>query len=121
MIRTKVIMCLVAILTFCACQQSTKNEPTIRKELNDITDNRKDSSDVDKSEVILVTKIDRERAKRFDVSTSVIGAKIREILKNNESELSIEEFLNQRLTFKNNRGKIVDIPLSSVIDTAYFE
>ena len=117
-------MCSVAMLTFFSCQQSTKDEPTIREELRGVISNENDTSFVDNPEEnvpSLITEIDREKAHQLNASVSIIGTKIREILVKNENELSIEELLNQRITFTNNKGKFVNIPLSYVVDTVYIQ
>lgn len=122
--HAKIIMYLVATLIFCACQQTAKNKHLIREKVDNVATDERDSSTVDNYEVSipnLVVKIDHEQARKLNVSTSVIGTKVKEIVENNENELSIEELLNQRLTFRNIRGKIVTIPMRSVIDTVYFE
>ena len=123
MINTKIIICLLTISSFFACQELTKDKPTntTQNEIKDSTRHKKESAIIDSSELNLITEINREEARKLDASTSMIGAKIRELLVNSKQKLSIEELLDQRLVFRNNRGKIIEIPLRSVVDTFYYE
>lgn len=123
MIRTKIIICLFAISSFFTCQESPKYNPrsTTQNEIKDSSNHKKEAAIVDSSKLSLVTVIDREQVHKLNASTSIIGAKIRELLANNEQKISIEELLDQGLVFRNNRGKIVEVPLRSVIDTFYYE
>jgi len=87
----------------------------------------------------MIVTIDRERARRFGLSTGQIAGTIRTALfgkeisdfKVGEDEYpiqlrmkeeyrnSIPALLNQKITFRNNQGKILQIPISSVASFKY--
>lgn len=87
----------------------------------------------------MIVTIDRERARRYGLSTGFVAMTIRTALfgkeisdfKVGEDEYPIElrmkeEFrndipalLNQKITFRNNKGQLMQIPISAVADFAY--
>ena len=95
--------------------------------------------EVGKPEVLI--EIDREKARRFGLSTIQIAGTIRTALfgkeisdfKIGEDEYPIqlrmaEEYrynltalMNQRVTFRNNTGKLLQVPISAVADIKYSE
>ncbi|MGK0387969.1 MAG: hypothetical protein ACI94Y_000697 [Maribacter sp.] len=93
--------------------ETNKNE--IIKEENSISNKPIQDS------VSLITKINREQVARFNTSTALIGNKIREIIFSDEKGLTIEDLLDQQLIFRNNKGKIINVQIRSVVDTIYFE
>ncbi|MBN2778392.1 MAG: efflux RND transporter permease subunit [Bacteroidales bacterium] len=87
----------------------------------------------------LLIHIDRDKARRFGLSSIQIAATIRTALFGNEvsdfkvgedeypimirmdeeSRNSIENLMNQKITFRNTRGKIMQVPISSVAQVEY--
>lgn len=87
----------------------------------------------------ILVNIDRDKARRFGLSTSQIAMTIRtaifgkEISKfkdkeedypiqlrfNEESRYDLPTILNQKITFRNNKGQLLQIPISSVADVEY--
>ena len=87
----------------------------------------------------LLVKIDRNRALRFGLSTAQIASTIRtslfgkEISKYKEDEdqypiqlrfatkyrYNLSSLMDQKITFRNNRGKIIQVPISSVADVVF--
>jgi multidrug efflux pump subunit AcrB len=97
-------------------------------------------TDLDAAKPELLINVDRDKAKRFGISTSQIGSNLRTALfgkevskfKDGEEDYSImlrlkEDYrtdlsalLNQKVTFRNKmNGKIVQVPASSVMDFEY--
>lgn len=69
----------------------------------------------------LVVRLDRERMRMLNVSTSVVASKVREIQIDTTKRRSIEQFLEERIQFRNNKARLVEIPIRSIIDTVYFQ
>ncbi len=87
----------------------------------------------------LVVDVDREKARRFGLSTAQIATNIRtaifgkEISKYKEGEdeypiqlrfsedsrYDLSAILNQKITFRNNRGQLMQVPVSAVADVEY--
>lgn len=96
-------------------------------------------SDLEIGKPELIIEIDREKARRFGLSTYAIANEIRTALfgkevskfKEGEDEYPIyvrlkEEYrhdinilLNKNITFRNNRGQIQQVPISAVADVRY--
>lgn len=95
--------------------------------------------DLDIGKPELIINIDREKARRFGLSTAQIGSSIRTSLfgkeisdyKEGEDKYpirlryskkyrdDINSLLNQKISFRNNRGKLLEIPVSSVTSISY--
>ena len=95
--------------------------------------------DMETSKPELLVKVDREKARRFGTSTAHIASTIRtavfgkEVSKYKEGEdeypiqlrfnegsrYDLPTILNQKLTFRNNRGQLMQIPISAVADVEY--
>ena len=95
--------------------------------------------DIETGNPELMVNIDRDKARRFGLSTYSIAMAIRTSLfgkelsdfKGREDDYPIQlrleqkyrynlaSILNQKITFRNNRGKIMQIPISSVADISY--
>ena len=87
----------------------------------------------------LLVQVDRDKARRFGLSTAQIGSTFRtaifgkEISKYKEGEddypiqlrfnernrYDLPGLLNQKITFRNNQGKLMQIPISAVADVEY--
>ncbi len=96
-------------------------------------------ADIEVGKPELIVDIDRAQARRFGLSTQQIAGAIRTSIYGREvSRFKIGEdeypivirlqdkyrydlnaLLNQRITFRNNRGRIAQIPISSVADASY--
>ena len=95
--------------------------------------------DIETGNPELMVNIDRDKARRFGLSTFSIAMAIRTSLFGKELsdykgreddypiQLRLEEkyrynlasILNQKITFRNNRGKIMQVPISSVAEITY--
>ena len=95
--------------------------------------------DIETGNPELFIKIDRDKARRFGLSTFSIAMEVRTALfgkelsdyKGREDDYPIqlrlkEEYrnniatlLNQKITFRNNQGKLLQVPISSVADIQY--
>ncbi|RLD41346.1 MAG: AcrB/AcrD/AcrF family protein, partial [Bacteroidetes bacterium] len=95
--------------------------------------------DLDDGKPELIVNIDREKARRFGLSTAQIGSSIRTSLfgkeisdyKDGEDKYpirlrysksqrnQISSLMNQKVIFRNNRGKLMEIPVSAVADISY--
>lgn len=95
--------------------------------------------DLDNGKPELIINIDREKARRFGLSTAQIASSIRTSLfgkevsdfKDGEDKYPIRlryaeedrnditSLMNQKITFRNNQGKILEIPISSVARISY--
>jgi len=95
--------------------------------------------DLDDGKPELIVNIDREKARRFGLSTAQIGSSIRTSLfgkeisdfKDGEDKYpirlrysksqrnQISSLMNQKIIFRNNRGKVMEIPVSAVADISY--
>ena len=95
--------------------------------------------DLDIGKPELIVNIDREKARRFGLSTAQIGSTIRTSLfgkeisdfKEGEDKYpirlrysrkyrdDINSLLNQKISFRNKRGKLLEIPVSSVATISY--
>lgn len=95
--------------------------------------------DVDLGKPEILFHIDRTKARRFGLSTQQIAGTIRTALfgkevsdfKDGEEEYpihmrlrkedrnSVSSLLNQKITYRNNRGKIMQVPISSVTTISY--
>lgn len=93
--------------------------------------------ETDKPEMII--RVDRDKARRFGLSTAQIGGAIRTSLfgkdisdyKTGEDEYpirlryaeeyrnNIDELLNHKLVFRNNQGRMMSVPIRSVADVKY--
>ncbi len=87
----------------------------------------------------LIVSIDRERVRRYGMSTAQVAMTIRtalfgkdisdfkvgedeypiELRMKEEYRNSIPALLNQKITFRNNKGKLMQIPISAVADFKY--
>ena len=95
--------------------------------------------DLDNGKPELIVHINRDKARRFGLSTAQIAMALRTSLfgkeisdfKDGEDKYpirlryskkyrdNISALINQNITFRNNRGKILDIPISSVANIEY--
>ncbi|MBN2669010.1 MAG: efflux RND transporter permease subunit [Bacteroidales bacterium] len=95
--------------------------------------------DLDLGKPELLVHINREEARRFGMSTGMIASSIRTALfgkeisdyKDGEDEYPIQlrlrpdqrynipALMNQKMTFRNKKGKIMQIPISAVADVSY--
>jgi multidrug efflux pump len=95
--------------------------------------------DLDLGKPEMIISIDRERARRFGLSTGQIASTIRTALFGKEissykigedkypiqlrlrddQRNSVQDLMNQSITFRNNQGKLLSIPISSVADVSY--
>ena len=127
---------------------SGNDYPTLIK-YTDIIKSRINNSDIEgieelkmdlqtgKQEILVL--IDRDKARRFGVSSILIAGTIRTSLfgselsdfkegeedypimlrMNEENRNSIENLMNQKVTFRNTRGKMMQVPISSVAKIEY--
>ncbi|MBU1011582.1 MAG: efflux RND transporter permease subunit [Bacteroidetes bacterium] len=95
--------------------------------------------DLDIGKPEMIVHIDRDKARRFELSTAQIAMTIRTALfgkeisdyKVGEDEYPIQlrlmdkyrynvpDLLNQKMTFRNNSGKIIQIPISALVSVDY--
>ena len=95
--------------------------------------------DLDNGKPELIVNIDRDKSRRFGLSTAQIASSIRTSLfgkeisdfKDGEDKFpirlrysesnrnNISSLMNQKITFRNNQGKLLEIPVSAVADIQY--
>ncbi|MFT5860805.1 MAG: hypothetical protein ACI865_002920 [Flavobacteriaceae bacterium] len=68
----------------------------------------------------LVIRVDRQAIREMNTSTMTVGKEIRTYILANDS-ISLEMLLDHKIQFRNNKGKICEVPIRAVLDTAYFQ
>jgi hypothetical protein len=94
---------------FVSCQNESKTEEkhTIKKTESDKTN----TSQNPELEII----IKKDHVRLLNTSTATIAEAIRPLLFS-DNHFSIEEFLEQKISFRNNKGKLITVPVHTVLD-----
>lgn len=79
------------------------------------------AQDTSQTSPILTFKINREQASKYNLSVTAIASKIQALLQDSDRKFTDEEVLDQPISFTDNKGKLISIPIRSLVDTVYYE
>lgn len=114
--KFRILIILISIFASISCEHTSdidENQSLNETNLDSLStsnEDRRDSLDI---------VLNRNKIRTLNASTMVVGEEIRQLIFKDSQVFTIEELLEQPLTFTNNSGKIINVKVKSVVDTIF--